>query len=164
VGDALNVRAKDRRPRAQRQQLTEYLAFRLDTAVFAVEIERIGEILRIPPVTAVPRSPLFVMGIVGVRGRVLTVLDMRGKLRLQSPAATRHSRILVVPAGSTDPVGLFVDEVLQVHRLSDQDIEPPIRALGSEAGEHVAGITRIADTPVVVVRLEPLLAMGASSA
>lgn len=163
MGDTLDVRTRDRRPRAQRQQLTEYLAFRLDTGVFAVEIGLIGEILRIPPVTPVPRTPACVLGIVGVRGRVLTVLDMRGRLHLQCPPPTRHARILVVPAGSSDPVGLFVDEVLQVHGLSASEIEPAARALGADAGEHVAGIARIADTLVVVIRLGPFLALGATS-
>lgn len=161
--DALDVRAKDRRPRAERRQLTEYLAFRLDTGVFAVAIGRIGEILRVPPVTPVPRSPDFVMGIVGVRGRVLTVLDLRCKVRLGAPPPTRHARILVVPAGSSDPVGLYVDEVLQVHRLADSEIEPATKALGSDAGEHVAGIARIGETLVVVIHLEPFLALGSAT-
>ncbi len=163
MGDAMDVRAKDRRPRAQRQQLTEYLAFRLDTGLFALEIGRIGEILRIPPVTPVPRSAPFVMGIVGVRGRVLTVMDMRCKLRLACTDPTRHARILVVPAGSSDPVGLYVDEVLQVHRLADKEIEPVSRSLGTDSGEHVAGIARIGEALVVVLRLEPFLALGESS-
>jgi purine-binding chemotaxis protein CheW len=163
MADRLDLPAPDRRLRAQRTQLAEYLAFRLDTGVFAIQVDRIGEILRIPPVTVVPRAPDFVMGIVGVRGRVLTVIDLRSRLKLACPDPTRHARILVVPAGSPDPVGLYVDEVLHVHRFDEADIEPAARALGTDSGEHVAGIARIDDLLVVVLRLDQLLALGVLS-
>jgi purine-binding chemotaxis protein CheW len=135
----------------------EYLAFRLADEVYAIDIPRIGEILRIPPVTPVPRAPGQVMGIIGVRGRVLSVLDLRARLGLPCLPPTRHARVLVLPWSETEKVGLYVDEVLQVHRFSDDEIEPAARALGSDVGEHVAGIARVDNDLVVVVHLEPFL-------
>jgi len=135
----------------------EYLAFRLAVEVYAVEISRIGEILRIPPMTPVPRSSGQVMGIIGVRGRVLTVLDLRERLGLPSSEPTRHARVLVLPWSDTEKVGLYVDEVLQVYRFSDAEIEPAAQAFGSDAGEHVVGIARVDNDLIVVVHLEPFL-------
>lgn len=137
----------------------EYLAFRLADEVYAVGVPRIGEILRIPPVTPVPRAPGQVMGIIGVRGRVLSVLDLRERLGLPRPPPTRHARVLVLPWSDTEKVGLYVDEVLQVYRFSDDEVEPAAQALGSDVGEHVVGIARVDNDLVVVVHLEPFLAL-----
>ncbi len=135
----------------------EYLAFRLAADLYAVSIERIGEILRIPPLAPVPRAPAHVMGIVGVRGRVLTVLDVRERLGLQRQPVTRHARILVLPVGNGESVGMYVDEVLQVFRIAETQIEPAARGLGGDVGEHVVGIVRLRQDLVLVIRLDPLL-------
>lgn len=146
-----------RAPAEETAQRAEYLAFRLDDEVYAVDIGRIGEILRIPPVTPVPRAPDRIMGIVGVRGRVLTVLDLRTRLGLGRPEPTRHARILVLPWSEKESVGLYVDGVLHVYRLSDDEIEPAAEALGADVGDHVVGVARVEGTLVVVIRLEPFL-------
>lgn len=136
---------------------SEYLAFRLDEEVYAVEIGRIGEILRVPPVTDVPRSPDRIMGVAGVRGRVLSVLDLRRRLGLGQPDPTRHARILVLPWSENESVGLYVDAVLQVYRLAEGDIELVADGLGGDVGDHVIGVARVEGTLVVVIRLEAFL-------
>jgi len=135
----------------------DYLAFRLEDEIYAVQIERIGEILRIPPVTMVPRAPDHIMGVVSVRGRVLTVLDLRRRLGLGRPEPSRQARILVLPWSDKESVGLYVDAVLHVHQLSEGEIEPAAEALGSDVGDHVVGVARSEGTLVVVIRLEPFL-------
>lgn len=151
AGSLLGVRSEQSIPRA------EYLAFRLNDEIYAVAIDRIGEILRIPPITPVPRSGDHIMGIVGVRGRVLTVIDLRSRLGLDRPPPTRHARILVLPWDNTDSVGLYVDGVLQVHRLAADEIELASDGLGGDVGDHVVGIARVEGNLVVVIRLEPFL-------
>jgi purine-binding chemotaxis protein CheW len=136
---------------------SEYLAFRLDEEVYAVEIGRIGEILRVPPVTDVPRSPDRIMGVAGVRGRVLSVLDLRQRLGLGQPEPTRHARILVLPWSENESVGLYVDAVLQVYRFAEADIELVAEGLGGDVGDHVIGVARVEGTLVVVIRLEAFL-------
>lgn len=136
---------------------SEYLGFRLDRELYAVQIDRIGEILRIPPVTPVPRSPDRIMGVVSVRGRVLTVLDLRSRLGLDRPPPTRHARILMVPWSDNESVGLYVDEVLQVYRLAEEEIELANEGIGSDVGDHVVGVARMDGELVVIVRLEPFI-------
>ena len=157
MGEKSLASATPTRAPEERVQRTEYLAFQLDDEIYAVDIARIGEILRIPPITPVPRAPDRIMGIVGVRGRVLTVLDLRSRLGLSRPEASRHARILMLPWSEKESVGLYVDGVLQVFRLSESDIEAAAEALGGDVGDHVIGVARVEGTLVVVVRLEPFL-------
>ena len=134
-----------------------FLGFQLEQERYAMPIELIGEILRIPPVTVVPRAAPTIMGIVGVRGRVLTVVDLRGRLGLSSPAPTRQARILVLPWSDHDSVGLYVDSVIEVHRFSPKDIEPAAAGFGRDQVDHVGGIARVDDHLVLILRLDPFL-------
>ena len=70
----------------QEEQVYEYLGFVLADELYALPLTAIREILKVPPVTEVPRAPHDVMGIISVRGRVTTVLDLRRRLRMsESP-------------------------------------------------------------------------------
>jgi len=134
-----------------------FLGFRLDNESYAIPINTVGEILRIPPITVVPRSPSTIMGIVGVRGRILTVADLRHRLGLGSPAPTRASRILVLPWPERDTVGIYVDSVLQVYRFSPSEIEPASAGFGRDPADHASGIVRVDNRIVLIIKLEPFL-------
>jgi purine-binding chemotaxis protein CheW len=142
-------RQQDRGPR------TEYLAFTLGGDIYAAPVALIREILKPPPLTPVPRAPHPILGIVSVRGQLVTVVDLRRRLRLAESQPTRRTRILLVDATGGEVMGLFVDEVLQVYRLADGEIEPAASALGGEVASYIAGIARptIAASPVGTPRL-----------
>lgn len=136
----------------------EYLAFTLGAEAYAIEIGNIVEILKPLPITEVPRAGSDVVGVMSVRGRLVTVLDLKRRFKL-APTFTmdRRSRILLVDAVDEE-IGLLVDEVLQVYRLSESEIEPP-DVLGSEQPPHVVGIGRPAGGAVLMlIDLAPLLA------
>lgn len=127
---------------ADRGPRTEYLAFRLGEDVYAGPVSLIREILKPPPLTPVPRAPFAVMGIVSVRGQLVTVLDLRRRLRLPEAGPTRRARVLLVNPTGAETLGLYVDEVLQVYRLADSEIEHAAAALGGEVAPYIAGIAR----------------------
>ncbi len=135
------VRRGRRTPRVGDKQRTEYLAFRLAGDVYAVRISMVAEILRPPPITEVPRAPRSVVGVVSVRGRLVTVIDTRRKLGLPEAPLDGRTRILLVGANMDEFVGLLVDEVLQVHRLGETEIEPAA-VLGGDQPPHILGIGR----------------------
>ncbi len=129
-------RQQDRGPR------TEYLAFTLAGDVYAAPVALIREILKPPPLTPVPRAPYQILGIVSVRGQLVTVIDLRRRLRLAESPISRRARILLVDGAMGEVMGIYVDEVLQVYRLADGEIEPATSALGGEVAGYIAGIAR----------------------
>jgi purine-binding chemotaxis protein CheW len=138
---------------------TEYLALVLGAESYAVQIAHVAEILRPPPLTEVPRSSPNVLGVVSVRGRLVTVIDLRRRFGLEASTIDRRSRILLADAGTGEQIGLLVDEVRQVWRLSADEIEPP-NALGGDQPAHIAGIGRPAGsegTVLVLLNLAPIL-------
>src|SRR5579864_3052713 len=108
----------------------EYPSFGLAGETYAVAIELVAEILRPPPITEVPRAPENVLGVISVRGKLVTVIDLRRRFNLPSATIDRRSRILLAD-GNNEQVGLLVDDVQQVWRLANEEIEPP-SVLGGE--------------------------------
>jgi purine-binding chemotaxis protein CheW len=135
---------------------TEYLAFALGSDVYAVEIAHIAEILKPLPITEVPRAPRDVVGVMSVRGKLVTVIDLRRRFRLAEEPMNRKTRILLVEHGGEEQIGLLVDEVVQVYRLSEAEIEPA-NVLGGDQPAHIAGIGRPEGALLVLVDLKPIL-------
>lgn len=118
----------------------DFLAFVLAGESYALPLSGVREIMKPPPITEVPRAPRDVLGIVSVRGRVTTVIDLRRRLRLDESGAGRYARILLADTGS-EVVGLLVDRVLAVNRLSDEEVELA-STVGGDMAEYVLGIGR----------------------
>lgn len=162
-------RAALARRAVERGARTEFLAFRMADEVYAVPIAFVKEILKLPPLTEVPRAPSDVLGVISVRGRIVTVRDLRRRLRLAEATPSRRTRILLAElppeqGGTGERVGLLVDEVLHVYRLTESEIESAASVIGSELAEYVAGIGRQGGEMIILVDLRPILSVGKGTA
>src|SRR5579875_3548526 len=131
----------------------EYLSFVLAGETYAVQIAHVAEILRPPPITEVPRAPSTVLGVISVRGKLVTVVDLRRRFRLSEAPFDRKTRVLLADVGTGEQIGLLVDEVQQVWRLAVQEIEPS-NVLGGEQPAHIAGIGRPSGGAGVLILLD----------
>lgn len=139
--------------------LTEYLSFRLGHELFALPLRNVHELIAFRPLTYVPRAPADVVGILFVRGLLVTVIDLRRRLHLTVDERVR-GRVLLVPGPEGETLGLLVDEVEQVYRLAESEVEQAANVLGGNTAEYVAGIGRRDDKVIVLLSLGPLLATG----
>ena len=133
----------------------DYLVFSLGGDPYALPIGLIAEILKPLPITEVPRAPKGIAGLASVRGRLVTVLDLRRTFGLAEPERDRRVRILLVDAGD-EALGLLVDEVRGVQRFDEADIEPP-HVLGGEPPSHIAGVARNEHVWCMLLDLRPIL-------
>jgi purine-binding chemotaxis protein CheW len=139
--------------------VAEYLAFSVAGETCALPLTQVREILIPPLLTRVPRAPENVMGIVSVRGILVTVLDLRRTFRtLHAPLPGGRPRILLVPAPFGEVMGLYVDEVAQVYRFAASEIETAASVLGGNVAEYILGIGRREEKTVLLLSLAPLLA------
>ena len=120
--------------------IREFLAFVLASETYALPLSCVREIMRVPSVTGVPRAPADVLGIVSVRGQVTTLVDLRRRLHVEATSIGSRTRILLVDQGD-EILGLLCDRVLQVHRLSENEVEMA-SVLGTDASSYVMGIGR----------------------
>jgi len=135
----------------------ELLVLWLDDAPYALPVERVREIVRLRPITPVPRMPAAVCGVLSLRGEIVQVVDLRLRLVLPpSSDASPRSRIVVLHGEDGQLTGLLVDRVSEVMRLRDEALRPPT---GRDAGTVVA-LAPQGDRFVSVFDVERLLDLG----
>jgi len=115
----------------EQDDLRQLLTFEVDSTPYAVPVERVREIVRIRPITPVPRVPSEVRGVISLRGEIVEVIDLRRRLDLEPAEPVRSTRIIVVHSENGKVAGIMVDAVREVSRVSDGAIRP---AANAEAG------------------------------
>lgn len=120
----------------------QVVCFRIQKEEFGMDIMRVQEIIRIGGITAVPRAPAFVEGIVNLRSDVLPVIDIRKRFGLTASERSEQNRIMVVDMGGRT-TGLIVDSVSEVLRIAKADIESPPAIAASGNGRFIEGIGKL---------------------
>ncbi len=133
--------------------IREFLAFDVGDTIYAVAIERVREILRMRPITPVPRVPEMVVGVISIRGEIVEVLDLRRRLGLSAIEANRRTRIVVVHGEDGRVTGCMVDQVREVLRIPERMIRPPAEA----DMENVLGLCERGDDFVSMLDLDQVL-------
>ncbi|MGI5865224.1 MAG: chemotaxis protein CheW [Myxococcales bacterium] len=146
-------------PEVEDEVPRELLGFVLAGEEYAVELDLVREIVKVPAITEVPRAPAEIMGIMSLRGEVMPVFDLHKRLGLPAPAEpSRRACVVIVDLG-TGPAGVQVDGVDQVVRLKPSAIEPPPPGLGAGVeSEYLSGIGRLKDRMYVLLNLRAVLA------
>lgn len=108
-------------------ETTQYLTFKLEDEVFALDISKVREVLDFTTVTKVPRTPDFMRGVINLRGSVVPVVDMRLKFGMTVTEKTVNTCIIIVEVtldGDSTLLGALADSVQEVMDLEPDQIEP----------------------------------------
>jgi purine-binding chemotaxis protein CheW len=111
-------------------ETTQYLTFKLDEEIFALDISKVKEVLDFTEITKIPQTPEFMKGVINLRGGVVPVVDMRLKFGMSEAARTVNTCIIIVEVmieGETTVLGALVDSVQEVMDLEPGQIEPAPR-------------------------------------
>jgi len=135
------------------------IGFQVGRETYGVPITALHEIVRVPEVTAVPDAPDYMEGVINLRGRIVSVLDLRKRLGKPKPERQAHNRILVVQHHGRLS-GLIVDSASEVLKISAADIEPsPTESL--EGGiKCVTGLGKHQGRLIVLLDLARVLDMS----
>lgn len=134
----------------------ELLTFVIAGEHYAVDIERIVEIVTPRRLTRVPNAHASVVGIISLRGTIVTIVDVRKKLRHLNGGASADNRIVVIDF-RTEIVGFLVDRVLRVVKATEGEIEPHPVVNATELEEAVRGVFRVGDALTILLDLDKLL-------
>lgn len=107
--------------------VTQFLTFYLDNEIYALDINRVREVLDLPRITHVPNMPDFMRGVINLRGKVVPVVDLRKKFNLADTEDTVKTCIIIIEMnfeGQLSLIGAVADSVQEVIRLDDAVIEP----------------------------------------
>jgi purine-binding chemotaxis protein CheW len=130
---------------------------------YGLDIAKVFEIIRHQPITPVPRAPMFVKGVINLRGRIIPVVDLRGRFGMTEVMPTKETRIVVAESSHTR-VGLIVDSVSEVLLLPLDSVEStPGVAAGADA-EYLRGIAKLGDRLVLLLELDGLFGLDEQDA
>ncbi|MEW6573317.1 MAG: chemotaxis protein CheW [Bacillota bacterium] len=134
----------------------QVVVFQLDDQTYGLDIAAVSEIIRMEKITHVPRAPEFVEGVINLRGRIIPVIDLRERFMLARGEYTRQSRIIIVEIGEVT-VGMIVDAVLEVLRISVNNIEPPPAMIDGVDVAYLRGIALWEGRMIILLSLERIL-------
>lgn len=143
------------------KDLQSFLSFKLDKEVFAVNVSKVIEILEVPRITKIPKSPAYMRGVVNLRGTVLPVVDARLKLGLQKVTDTISTCIIVFNIQleqETLMVGALVDAVQEVFEMDETELKPAPSIGGKYKTEFIRGMARKEDDFVMVLEVDKIFA------
>jgi purine-binding chemotaxis protein CheW len=136
-------------------EIHQLLSFEIAGAPYAVPVERVREIVRMRPVTPVPRTPEEVRGVISLRGEMIELIDLGRRLGLEPIETSRKTRIIVIKTGDDEVVGLLVDAVREVLRISSESVQT---ATGSDTGA-VNDLCKFGDEFVSMIELDKVLTL-----
>ena len=131
----------------------QLVVFNLAAESYGVDIGSVREIIRMQDITQVPRTPPFVEGVIDLRGRVIPVVDLRKLFGFGVEDATKDTRIVVVDIGGQD-IGVVVDAVNEVLRVSANAVEPPSSVITTADSEFLLGIVKLPTRLIIFLDLE----------
>jgi purine-binding chemotaxis protein CheW len=137
--------------------LLELLTFHIAGEQYALDIEHIVEIVPPREATRVPNAGDAIVGIISLRGTIVTIVDVRRRLRHPpSPAPGADTRVVVVQFGG-ETIGFEVDRVLRVVKVDRGDVEPHPVVHASEQSEAIRGVFRQANALTILLDFDKLL-------
>ena len=132
----------------------QYLTFTLAKELYAIDIANVWEILDYTPVTRVPRTPEFLLGIINLRGRAVPVADLRLKFGLPKTEHTVNTCIIITEIqidGESTIMGALADSVQEVFEIDESNIEPPPR-IGTKINiEFIQGMGKQDDKFIIII-------------
>lgn len=122
---------------------------------YGVPITKVQEIITMTEPTRLPQVPDFVEGIINLRGKIIPIIDLKKRFGMSASKVTSESRSIVVEVAK-QTVGVIVDEVSEVLRLSTDTIEPPPSVVGGITAEYLTGVGKVDERLLILLDMDKI--------
>lgn len=136
--------------------ILQWVTFRLDNETYGINVMQVQEVLRHTEIAPVPGAPDYVLGIINLRGNVVTVIDTRQRFALQSAPVTEQTRIVIIES-DRQVVGILVDSVAEVVYLRQSEIETAPHIGTDESAKFIQGVCNKNDELLILVDLDKMM-------
>ncbi len=142
--------------KTKEQDTERWVSFRIGRELYAVHVMCVREVLTLMEYAKVAGAPDFVLGIVNLRGNVVTVVDAHQRFNLPPEPVTDDTRVVIIESDKAT-IGMLVDEVRDVIDVPQAQVQPPPQVQGDGANEYIGGLVHISDTIYILVDVPRLL-------
>ncbi|MCP3665106.1 MAG: chemotaxis protein CheW [Gammaproteobacteria bacterium] len=141
---------------AVNDQDIQLVTFRLEEETYGINVMQVQEVLRVTEIAPVPGAPPYVLGIINLRGNVVTVIDTRSRFGLPSGDIDDSSRVVIIESDK-QVVGILVDSVAEVVELRPTEIDSAPNVGNEESSRYIQGVATLENKLLIVVDLNKLL-------
>ena len=135
----------------------QLVVLRLGNEEFGIPVQFVTSIIRVQPITRIPRAPHFLEGVINLRGQITAIVDLRKRFGMETKEADNSTRIVVLTVDDIT-VGLIVDAVYEVLRIPLEDIGPPPSVLQTSGESHyVQGVGKVEERLIIIMDVKGLL-------
>lgn len=135
------------------------VGFRVGRETFGVNIALVHEIVRVPDITAVPDSPDFIEGVINLRGKIISIVDLRKRFREREITTNKKNRIIVSEIEGK-LVGLIVDSASEVLKIPPDQVDPPPNIFEEGELNYVTGVGKLKGRLIILIDLTKILQRG----
>jgi len=136
--------------------ILQYVTFQLDHETYGINVMQIQEVLRYTEIAPVPGAPDYVLGIINLRGNVVTVIDTRKRFGLAEAELSDNTRIVVIEVNN-QVVGILVDSVAEVVYLRQSEMETAPNVGNEESAKFIQGVCNKEGELIILVEFEKLM-------
>ncbi|MFZ7103616.1 MAG: chemotaxis protein CheW [Peptococcaceae bacterium] len=134
----------------------QIVVFSLLSEEYGLEITSVKEIVRFQQVTKIPEAPVYVKGVINLRGEVIPVVDLKQRFYGLDSEITEDTRIVVLKVGA-NTIGIIADEVSEVLRIPEDSIEPTPAILTEHNKSGIVGVGKLADRLLILIDMQKTL-------
>eukprot|EP00232_Nephroselmis_pyriformis_P019213 CAMPEP_0182900148 /NCGR_PEP_ID=MMETSP0034_2-20130328/28607_1 /TAXON_ID=156128 /ORGANISM="Nephroselmis pyriformis, Strain CCMP717" /LENGTH=156 /DNA_ID=CAMNT_0025034295 /DNA_START=532 /DNA_END=1002 /DNA_ORIENTATION=+ len=137
-------------------EVLQWVTYRLDEETYGINVMQVQEVLRYTEIAPVPGAPDYVLGIINLRGNVVTVIDTRSRFGLPPTDITDNTRIVIIESDE-QVVGILVDSVAEVVYLRSSEIDSAPNVGTEESAKFIQGVSNRSGQLLILVDLNKLL-------
>ncbi|MHB8109860.1 MAG: chemotaxis protein CheW [Syntrophorhabdaceae bacterium] len=135
--------------------ILQLVTFKLGTEEFGVDILKVQEINKMMNITRIPNAPVFIEGVINLRGKIIPIVDLRKRLGFREQPYDKSTRIIVVELDGL-VLGFIVDSVSEVLRVPENTIEPPPSMVAGIESEYIEGVGKLDDRLLILLELKKI--------
>ncbi len=137
-------------------EVLQWVTFQLEDETYGINVMQVREVLRYTEIAPVPGAPDYVLGIINLRGNVVTVIDTRARFGLMEGEITDNTRIIVIES-EHQVIGILVDSVAEVVYLRSSEIDTTPSVGTDESAKFIQGVSNRDGQLLILVDLNKLL-------
>ena len=139
-------------------QKGKFMVFQTGKESYGISISYVNEIVGMQPITAIPEVEDYIKGLINLRGRIIPVIDVRIRFKMEPVEYTDRTCIMIINVKSTT-IGLIIEKIAEVDTIMDEDIVPPpsLTQRENEQSKYVYGLARNGDRVKLLLDPEKLI-------
>lgn len=134
----------------------QLVSFRLAQEEYGIEITKVQEIILMGEITRVPQTPDYIKGLINLRSTVIPIVDLRLRFGLAQDKTSDETRIMVVNVGGKT-IGIIVDAVSEVLRISEDQIAPPPPTVAGLKRDYLTGLVKLDNRLLILLDIDKIL-------